>query len=162
MPRSEFFGRLVLRKQLIQVFLSYMIRKLMPHISSKKLSDKHFEMLYEQLVGLVSQSGKSVTWSMLNQFLTRTEKIMFAKRLAVISMLSKGLSSYDISNTLHMSPATVARMSLKYEENKYNQIIKMLMRNKASTVVDVIEAILSPAPSGRAKARRRIIDEPRD
>lgn len=42
-----------------------------------------------------------------NDFLTNTEKLMFAKRLAIALMISKGYSYSEIKHTLKVSTSTI-------------------------------------------------------
>ena len=64
----------------------------MPHISSKKLKKEHLQRLYNEFSSALEKSAKK-SWIkfFLNDFLTRTEKIMLAKRFAVIYLLSKNI-----------------------------------------------------------------------
>lgn len=73
-------------------------------------------------------------------FFTKTEKIMFAKRLAVIYMLHRKVSPYMIAESLFMSPSTIERMSLKYEKGRYEPIIKKALGKK--NIWDILESIL--------------------
>lgn len=47
----------------------------------------------------------------LDDFLTETEKVMLAKRLAIAMMLEKGYSYFDIRDTLKVSTSTILRIS---------------------------------------------------
>ena len=97
----------------------------MPHISKRKLNKEHFNKLVLELIKSLERSfKKGETKSVFYEFFTYTERAMLAKRLAVIAMLSKKISSYAVAETLHMSPSTVDRMSLKYKHGKYEAIIK--------------------------------------
>ena len=66
---------------------------------------------------------------------------MFAKRLAVIAMLSKDISTYAIAKALCMSPSTVERMSLNYEDSKYASIERYALGKK--DIWEIIESILT-------------------
>ena len=102
----------------------------MPHISKRKLSKGHFNKLVLELLKSLERSfKKGETKPVFYEFFTYTERAMFAKRLAVIAMLSKRVSSYAIAETLHMSPSTIDRMSLKYERGKYEAIIIKIVFN---------------------------------
>jgi len=114
----------------------------MPHISKRKISKVHLRHLQNELVRSFERSFKDLhTQAVFNEFFTYTEKIMFAKRLAVIAMLSKGISSYMIAETLAMSPATTNRMSVKFEMGKYDHIIKKALGKK--DIWNIIEFMLS-------------------
>jgi len=114
----------------------------MPHISKRKIPKEHLKHLQNELVRSFERSFKDLhTRAVFGEFFTYTEKIMFAKRLAVIAMLSKGISSFMISEVLAMSPATTARMSAKFEMGKYDSIIKKALGKK--DIWDIIELMLS-------------------
>src|SRR3989344_2550169 len=103
----------------------------MPHISKRKLNKEHFNKLVLELTKSLERSfKKGETKSVFYEFFTYTERAMLAKRLAVIAMLSQNVSSYTISEVLHMSPSTIDRMSLKYERGKYESITKHALGKK--------------------------------
>lgn len=80
----------------------------MPHVSSRKLNKKIYQKIGDEFVGFVLELKSSTeTKSFLTNLLTKTERIMLAKRLAVIGMLLKGYSFEAIQQTLQVSPATV-------------------------------------------------------
>ncbi len=113
----------------------------MPHLSKRKLSKKHFDQLVREFVRSLERSFKNgETKSVFYEFFTYTERAMFAKRLGVIAMLSKGISNYVIADVLCMSPSTVERMSLKYERNQYDAIIKQSLGKK--DIWEIIDHIL--------------------
>ncbi len=66
--------------------------------------------------------------SFLNGLLTKTEKIMLAKRLAIAFLLSKGYNYRDISDALKVSTSTVARIKevIDKTEGSYEIFIKKL------------------------------------
>ncbi len=85
---------------------------------------------------------------------------MFAKRLAVIAMLQKGISSYMIAEALFMSPSTTERMLLAYEQDKYQNIIKEALGKK--DIWNIIESILNMGgilPPRYGEGRWRTIDK---
>lgn len=114
----------------------------MPHISKRKLNKAHFNQLISELVRSLERSFKNgQTKTVFYEFFTYTERAMFAKRLAVMAMLSRGVSNYAIAEVLCMSPSTVERMSLKHERGKYDAIIKHALGKK--DIWEIIELILS-------------------
>ena len=114
----------------------------MPHISKRKLNKEHFNKLVLELIKSLERSfKKGKTKPVLYEFFTYTERAMLAKRLAVIAMLSQEVSNYAISEVLHMSPSTVSRMSLKYERDKYEAIIKYALGKK--DIWEIINDILT-------------------
>ena len=114
----------------------------MPHISNKKLSDKDYKNIYNQLVSIFDTAGRKLKSDMLlKEFLTDTEKIMLAKRLAVLYMLDENISKHYISEVLLVSSSTVDRISLRYEIGKHPYIRNIIKKNKKKIWSVIGEAI---------------------
>lgn len=126
----------------------------MPHISSKKLKKEHLNKLYSEFsIALEKSAKKSWLKFFLNDFLTRTEKIMLAKRFAVIYLLSKDVPPSYIAESLGMSPATISRMSLKYDIGKYSSLLNTVKDDK-NELWKILEKILRaglPPIAGRGR-----------
>ncbi|OGI61086.1 hypothetical protein A2814_01980 [Candidatus Nomurabacteria bacterium RIFCSPHIGHO2_01_FULL_38_19] len=126
----------------------------MPHISSKKLKKEQLQKLYNEFgIALEKSARKSWTKFFLGDFLTRIEKIMLAKRFAVIYLLSKEVPSSYISEALFMSPTTISRMSLKYNTGKYSSLLKVI-RREDKNIWGILEKILRaglPPRAGRGR-----------
>ena len=126
----------------------------MPHVSSKKLKKEDLNKLYSEFgIALEKSAKKSWLKFFLNDFLTRTEKIMLAKRFAVIYLLSKDVPPSYIAESLGMSPATISRMSLKYDIGKYSSLLKT-MKDDNNELWKILEKILRaglPPIAGRGR-----------
>jgi len=126
----------------------------MPHVSSKKLKKEHLNKLYSEFgTALEKLAKKSWLKFFLNDFLTRTEKIMLAKRFAVIYLLSKDVPTSYIADALGMSPATIFRMSLKYDIGKYSSLLKATSQGNKD-IWEILEKILRaglPPRTGRGR-----------
>ncbi len=99
----------------------------MPHVSRKLLEHKHFLDIHKEFAVVITdlfRSGKGR--AVIDTFFTKTEKLMFAKRLAIILMLDQGESTYAIEQILKVSPSTVALMSLEYEKGTYSSLLKQI------------------------------------
>lgn len=82
----------------------------MPHVSHKKLNKKIYQKIGDQFIEFVLELKSSGdAKSFLTNLLTKTERIMLAKRLAVICMLIRGYSFEAIQQVLQVSPSTVDR-----------------------------------------------------
>lgn len=126
----------------------------MPHISSKKLKKEHLQKLYNEFSFALEKSAKK-SWIkfFLNDFLTHTEKIMLAKRFAVIYLLSKDVPTSYIAEALCMSPATISRMSVKYDIGRYSSLLKAI-KNENKDIWGILEKILKaglPPRAGRGR-----------
>ncbi|MEX2052168.1 MAG: Trp family transcriptional regulator [Candidatus Paceibacterota bacterium] len=126
----------------------------MPHVSSRKLKTETLNKLYSQFGKAFEKSVKKCQAKFfLGDLLTKTEKIMLAKRFAVIYLLAQEVPVSYISESLGMSPATIARMSLKHEIGKYEKIIKTLDREEKD-LWNILEKILRaglPPIAGRGR-----------
>jgi uncharacterized protein YerC len=88
----------------------------MPHVSRNKLDKKVELELIESINQVLSHISKPDEMTIfINSLLTQTEKLMIAKRLAIIVLLKEGLSDSQIANILHVTRITVAKMELFYE-----------------------------------------------
>ncbi|KKQ02351.1 MAG: hypothetical protein US12_C0032G0004 [Parcubacteria group bacterium GW2011_GWA2_36_24] len=124
----------------------------MPHISSKKLKKEHLQKLYNEFsVALEKSAKKSWIKFFLNDFLTRTEKIMLAKRFAVIYLLSKDVPISYIAESLCMSPATISRMSVKHDNGKYSSLLKTIKNENIWRIFEKILRAGLPPIAGRGR-----------
>ncbi|MFH1472878.1 MAG: Trp family transcriptional regulator [bacterium] len=101
----------------------------MPHISKKKIEASRFDTLYSEFTESIEKSfRKHQGANVLNEFLTRTEKIMLTKRFALIVLLMKEVPTKDIARTLAMTTATVEKVSLMLESGKFETLSKIIKR----------------------------------
>ena len=132
----------------------------MPHVSNKKIDDKYFNEIYDQLISIFDTAGSGRRSDVfLKEFLTETEKVMFAKRLAVLFMLSEGVSKHFISEILLVSPSTVDRISLQFEQDKYPYLSLIIEKNQED-IWDSIENIITAGlPKKIGKGRWQWLEE---
>ncbi len=103
----------------------------MPHVSSNKLDQKLLEKLFSKLLFTLgeAQNSKHLS-SVVDELFSATEKIMFAKRLAIILMLESKTPQQKVVDILKVSPSTVARVALGIEIGKYSSILKVTKLGK--------------------------------
>ena len=116
----------------------------MARIAKRKLSHDHLTQLYDQLHSTLGALNKKQTNLFMTELLGPEEKIMLAKRLAVIVMLNENYSLYRTANTLSISSATARTIKLKLKQNKYKHLVTMLTKNKKDylSILDTIDSIL--------------------
>ncbi len=103
----------------------------MPHVSKRKLDPRTFNKIFDQLIGLLKHAqDKKKFLPVLEELLTDTEKIMLAKRLAIILLLFGEIPQHRISEALLISPTTVLKFSLQIENGKFNSIKNISIREK--------------------------------
>jgi uncharacterized protein YerC len=89
----------------------------MTNVSKHPLTTTQEAELFSQLGVLFSKRNPQQAQELFDDLLSETEKIMLAKRLAILVMLYKKQSLYFIAQTLHVSSATVARLQECLEHN---------------------------------------------
>lgn len=126
----------------------------MPHVSSKKLKKEILNKLYDQFgKALEKSANRTGAKFFLGDFLTRTEKIMLAKRFTVIYLLAQEVPTSYIAESLGMSYTTILKMSLKYDIGKYSELLKTIEKEKTD-IWKILEKILRaglPPIAGRGR-----------
>ena len=85
----------------------------MTHISRLKLSEKTSnQILNSFFYALTHIKNEKEMTAFLEAFLSNTEKMMLAKRLAVVYLLKERVEDSKISETLNVTRETVARLRL--------------------------------------------------
>ncbi|MDP2642000.1 MAG: Trp family transcriptional regulator [bacterium] len=112
----------------------------MPHVSFNKLDDQKRKELYREFVKSLERAFKSEkSFAVLQEFLTHTEREMFAKRFAVIALLKKSVPVSKIATVLKMSRVTIDTMAIKYESGKYDRLIASALKEKS--IFDILDSI---------------------
>ena len=92
------------------------------------------------------------------ELLTGVERLMLAKRLAIICMLGEGVSFKEICTKLKVSPSTVNRLWSQMQKEKFKETLQLIKKQKTSTkLLALIEALVMPR--SRNTARWKFIDE---
>lgn len=95
----------------------------MPKTSKVPLPPQAELDLFIQLARLFTDKTVTDTEAILNELLGREEKMMLAKRFAIIALLWQKQSLYSIAQKLHVSSSTVARINTRYRLEKYDHIL---------------------------------------
>lgn len=97
----------------------------MPHLSAKKLKPETLEALEREFLELLSTNRtKADARGVAEEFFTDTERLMFGKRLATISMLADGYSFSEIRAAIGVTPQTVSRIYKMVTDGKYKRLAK--------------------------------------
>ncbi len=137
----------------------------MPQVSKypipKDIYKRIFDIFLKTLEGLKTKKNLE---GFLNEFLTPTEQVMLAKRLAIAFLILKGYSYREISEILRVSISTVGFVSLDLKEGTYyKKVIEKVLRNEE--VEDFIESVgekvatLFAAASSKSGSWRYLRDE---
>jgi uncharacterized protein YerC len=112
----------------------------MTNISKKALSQKQELALTAEFFNFVSNKSATKVESTLVSLMGYEEKMMLVKRFAVIVMLWRKCTMYEISKKLMVSTSTVARIEHDYRNDKYAEIVKIL-ENKGVSILAILEGI---------------------
>jgi len=112
----------------------------MVRLNKNLLTKQQIDSLFQQLNVLFAGNTPSELNVLLSDLLGEEEKIMLAKRLAIIIMLTRNQTAYFIAHTLHVSPATVTRIQSLLESGKYQTLAKKFQK-PTPFIIDMIEAI---------------------
>ena len=112
----------------------------MARISKYKLRnevlDKLFGLFFE-IIG--NQDDKNEFNEIITGIFSYNERIMFAKRIAIIYLLLKNIDFHNICMALNVSSATVAKFKLLIE-NKQDGLIRayqnIIFRDKTREIID--------------------------
>ncbi len=85
---------------------------IVPHISRIPVDNKTRNEILDTLDFVFGKLNKEEARIFLFSLLSPTEKLMLAKRLAVIILLNQGTSESEISSALNVTRVTVSRMQL--------------------------------------------------
>ena len=132
----------------------------MPHVSKNKLAKETLGDLEDVFLKLIQDSGRYSRAKIFRELLTKTERMMIAKRLGMILLINKGMSTYDISRILKVSPSTVARFEVAVDNNLYRLSSEWLKKfTKAGQVEKIIETLFELALSGRKRSFSKMVDD---
>lgn len=95
----------------------------MTRVSKQPLAKAVKHALSEQLLMLLVQADVKLAKSILHEFFTASEQVMFIKRLAMIMMLEKGYSKYRIAHSLAVSESTVKLIAVAFKAGRYDILI---------------------------------------
>ena len=132
----------------------------MPHISKHAIAENVIRELEERIIAVISDTGSKTRNRIFKEILTKTERLMIAKRLAMIYLVQKGAATHTISEMLKVSPSTVARFENKLERNHFTHTASWVKNHTAMN--KVLKLILNMAAipfDAQKKSLGQMIDE---
>lgn len=133
------------------------------NLMSPSISERIRELLNETIA--LIRSKKDVG-NFFDEFFTRTEKIMFAKRLAIAVLLAKGYDFISVSKTLKVSTATVLKVNvwINHSNGAFKKVIEKIIEKENSddfmhSLWYFIESATVTLQRGDWKNRRRQIEQ---
>lgn len=117
----------------------------MARVSKNSLSKETEVLLIDQMTEVIGRISQTQASGFIFEFLGKEEKIMLAKRLAAITMIHEGGSTYAIGNRLHISPSTVGKLYDRYNRGDFSNTIKALTKNKTDykQFLAILDSILT-------------------
>ena len=103
----------------------------MPHVSSKRVKKDVFKRMSIEFVNTISGlKSKDEIKGFIRELLTPTERVMLAKRLAIIMMLKRGYPFQIIERTLKISSSTSMRFWKIIKIQDFSTITKNIQKEK--------------------------------
>ncbi|OGK17405.1 hypothetical protein A3D80_04620 [Candidatus Roizmanbacteria bacterium RIFCSPHIGHO2_02_FULL_40_13b] len=139
----------------------------MVQISKRKVSDRVLENIFELFFKLIAKERNKNDFNKLfEELFSYTERIMIAKRVAIMYLRLKKIDQFTISKTLKVSSGTVAKYSIIAEgsDGVVPGLQRLLLKDEiVGLLEDTMNIVLAPGiPGGhwatrweRVKARER-------
>lgn len=106
----------------------------MVYVSKKPLKQEILTKISEMLITHIADiQTKPKAEKFLNEILTESEKIMLAKRFAVVVMLSKRQSYTTIKKILKVTSQTISKINQRLENGEFDFVVSQLQKAKIST-----------------------------
>jgi len=127
----------------------------MTHVSKHPLKEPVKKQIDAQLLDtFIAQTSPGDFRRLLKELFTPAEMILYAKRMAVIALLHKNCSAYEISMILKVSSSTVTRINRYRSVGRYGHIETMLERKAyRHSLLGFIESVLSAGMPPRGRGR---------
>lgn len=131
----------------------------MTKISRLPLRSDVWDRIFNLFVStLADQKDKRKLSKFIDDFFSPTEKIMFAKRLALAVLVAKGHDYESIRRVLRVSPPTIAKLSLKiqYGGEGLKPVIDDIFNKQVSQIIwREIEDLFDVPIKGNLKSPER-------
>ena len=104
----------------------------MAQISKYPVSKEVYSRIFEIFLKTISKlKTKRQVESFLKEFLTPTEQVMFAKRLAIAFLLTKKYDYRDISKILRVSTSTIRSVSVDLQMgDTYESVVRGILKDE--------------------------------
>ncbi len=126
----------------------------MPHVSRRKVKKKIYLRLETDLLDVfLSSRSKKEMAGLIKDLLTSTERVMLAKRIAIILMLNEGYSFRAVERTLKVTLQTVFRFWKMKKDGKFKDLKRKNKQDEGfwEMLEKIMQAGLPPRGKGRWK-----------
>lgn len=132
----------------------------MPHISKHHLTQETKQELEDRVFAFLFETQMKDRKKIFRELFTRTERVMIAKRLTLIFLVSEGLPPYSISRVLKMSPSSVARFQKNLDEGRYSATAAWLKpKGVSGRFLSFFDDVADILFSGKRKSISQILRE---
>ncbi len=133
----------------------------MTRVSRKKLDKRSASSIRKRFARtLASLRTEEKSGLFVDELLTSAEQVMFAKRLAALLMIARGITAYKVQMLLRMSPDTTNRLAVGIKRNKYPHIVSFAKRAESKKQFwDDVEVLLRCGMPERGRGRWKWLDE---
>lgn len=136
----------------------------MTHISRKKIKkDVAGELADQFLTFLALARTKQDARVLARELLSQTERVMLAKRLAVVVLLVRGYSFSQIEDALGVTGQTVVRIWKQIREGKFEKIVRYARKHtghfKSESFMDMFIRIIHIGMPPRSGKRWQRMDK---
>jgi len=113
----------------------------MTHVSKHKIDAATKKKIVASFMDALFITNAARGKARVYALLTSTERVMLAKRLAIISMLDREHSHYEIEKTLNVSGSTVRRLHSRLMRGDFDPLCRVFNRNLS--FLDYLELFMS-------------------
>lgn len=128
----------------------------MPPVSKYPVSNEVIERIFEVFLKTITGlKTKNRAAEFLGEFLTPTERIMLAKRLAIAFLIAKGYEYREISKILRVSTNTVGKVNFAYKYgDAYKKVVDRVLQDEKveEFLENVGEKVTALLASGGSKS----------
>lgn len=137
----------------------------MPRVSKRPVKHNILEKISEQLISYIASiKTRRKSELFLTELCTEEERLVLAKRLAIVVMLEHNYSYVTIQKTLSVSPATIARIAEEKDRGRFRYIEKQCgtryrPKSGEEDFWDMLEEMLRMGMPPMGKGRWRYLNE---
>jgi len=132
----------------------------MPHVSKRNVPVETKERLEKNLFNLLMDTSGNSRQRIFKELYTPTERLMFAKRIGMLVLIERGVSTYAIGKMLGVSSSTVLRFEVAVERGGYKETRRRLKHTDVDNGFVKFLIDIGTIPFGpRRKNLARLIDE---
>jgi Trp operon repressor len=128
----------------------------MPHLSKSEISENTKNEIEKRVLSFINDTSPRTRRALFSELLTKTERMMLAKRLSMIFLIDKRKTAYEISRILKVSDSTIFRFMKVMEKGAFKNTTVWLRKNSATLKILNIIADLAVIPY---KARHQSLSD---